>query len=197
LSDIDGDAGQLIYHGYNIKDLAREASFEEVLYLLWHRELPDRDTLESFEDDLSSEYAIGEGVISTLEDLVTEDERPMAAVRTAVSMLSAYDTGEADPEDAETVRKQGLSIAAKFPTVLAAYDRLRNGENPVEPDENLSYAANFLYMLHGEEPDDVAAETFYMALILHSDHGLNASTFTSMVIASTLADTYSAVTGGI
>lgn len=197
LSDIDGDAGQLIYHGYNIKDLAREASFEEVLYLLWHRELPDRDALDSFKDDLSAEYAIGEGVISTLEDLVAEEERPMAAVRTAVSMLSAYDTGEADPEDAETVRKQGLSIAAKFPTVLAAYDRLRNGENPVEPNEDRSYAANFLYMLHGEEPDDVAAETFDMALILHADHGLNASTFTSMVIASTLADTYSAVTGGI
>ena len=196
LSYIDGDAGQLVYHGYDIKDLAREASFEEVLYLLWNDELPERDELDSFVEELSAEYAVDEGVITTLEDLVAADERPMAAVRTAVSMLSAYD-GDAEPGDIDAIRHQGLQIAAQFPTILAAYDRLRNGEEPVEPNEELSYAANFLYMLHGEEPDDVAAETFDMALILHADHGLNASTFTSMVIASTLADTYSSVTGGI
>ena len=197
LSDIDGDAGRLIYHGYNIKDLAREASFEEVLYLLWNGELPDRDALDSLGEDLAAEYAIDDGVITTLEDLVAEDEKPMAAVRTAVSMVSAYDTDDPEGGDLDAVRDQGRRIAAKFPTILAAYDRLRKGHDPVEPNEDLSYAANFLYMLHGETPDDVAAETFDMALILHADHGLNASTFTSMVIASTLADTYSAVTGGI
>jgi citrate synthase len=197
LSHIDGDAGQLIYRGYDIKDLAREASYEEVLYLLWHGELPDRDALDGFVDDLTAEYAVDEGVITTLEDLVAADERPMAAVRTAVSMLSAYETEDTDPEDIDASRRKGRRIAAKFPTVLAAYDRLRNGESPVEPREDLSYAANFLYMLNGEEPDDVAAETFDQALILHADHGLNASTFTGMVIASTLADTYSALTGGV
>ncbi|RJT03211.1 citrate synthase [Halococcus sp. IIIV-5B] len=197
LSYIDGDAGQLVYHGYDIKDLAREASFEEVLYLLWNNELPERDELDVFVEELSAEYTIEEGVVTTLEDLVAADERPMAAVRTAVSMLSASDDEDPEPGDIDAIRHQGLRIAAKFPTILAAYDRLRNGEEPVEPNEELSYAANFLYMLHGEEPDDVAAETFDMALILHADHGLNASTFTSMVIASTLADTYSSVTGGI
>ena len=197
LSHIDGDAGRLIYRGYDIADLAREASFEEVLYLLWHGELPDRDALSEFTAELSSEYSVGEGVITTLEDLVEANERPMAAVRTAVSMLSAYEPEETDPENLDASRRKGRRIAAKFPTILAAYDRLRSGQNPVEPREDLSYAANFLYMLNGEEPDDVAAETFDMALILHADHGLNASTFTAMVIASTLADTYSAVTGGI
>ena len=197
LSYIDGDAGQLVYHGYDIKDLAREASFEEVLYLLWNNELPERDELDAFVEELSAEYTIEEGVVTTLEDLVAADERPMAAVRTAASMLSASDDEDPEPGDIDAIRHQGLRIAAKFPTILAAYDRLRNGEEPVEPNEELSYAANFLYMLHGEEPDDVAAETFDMALILHADHGLNASTFTSMVIASTLADTYSSVTGGI
>jgi citrate synthase len=197
LSHIDGDAGRLVYRGYDIKDLAREASHEEVLYLLWHGELPDRDALSEFTEELSAEYAVGEGVITTLEDLAEAGERPMAALRTAVSMLSANEPEETDPEDLDASLRKGRRIAAKVPTILAAYDRLRNGQQPVEPREDLSYAANFLYMLNGEEPDDVAAETFDMALILHADHGLNASTFTGMVIASTLADTYSAVTGGV
>lgn len=197
LSYIDGDEGQLIYRGYAIEDLAREASYEEVLYLLWNGELPDRDALDDFTDELSSERAIGDGVIETLRALADEDERPMAAVRTAISMLSAYDSEDIDPGNLDATRNKAQRIAAKFPTVLAAYDRLRNGQNPVEPRDDLSYAANFLYMLNGEEPDEVAADTFDQALVLHTDHGLNASTFTAMVIASTLADTYSAVTGGI
>ena len=197
LSYIDGDAGRLVYRGYDIKDLAREASHEEVLYLLWHGELPDRDALDEFVSELSAEYAVEEGVISTLSDLAAADERPMAALRTAVSMLSASEPEESDPEDLDASLRKGRRIAAKVPTILAAYDRLRNGQDPIDPREDLSYAANFLYMLNGEEPDDVAAETFDMALILHADHGLNASTFTGMVIASTLADTYSAVTGGV
>src|SRR5699024_11045601 len=119
-----------------------------------------------------------------LDGLAAADERPMAALRTAVSMLSASDAEENDPDDLDASLRKGRRIAAKVPTVLAAYDRLRNGQEPVEPREDLGYAANFLYMLDGEEPDDVAAETFDMALILHADHGLNASTFTGMVIAS-------------
>lgn len=197
LSYIDGDAGLLAYRGYDIKDLAREASYEEVLYLLWRGELPDRDALDEFADELAAERAIDESVITTLDGLAAADERPMAALRTAVSMLSASDAEENDPDDLDASLRKGRRIAAKVPTVLAAYDRLRNGQEPVEPREDLGYAANFLYMLDGEEPDDVAAETFDMALILHADHGLNASTFTGMVIASTLADTYSAVTGGV
>ncbi|MFB6266865.1 MAG: citrate synthase [Halodesulfurarchaeum sp.] len=198
LSSIDGDEGRLIYRGYTIEDLAASASYEEVLYLLWHGHLPDEDELDSFVGAMATERAVDPSVYDQLEALAAADERPMAALRTGVSSLSANEPEpEADPEDLEASLRKGRRITAKIPTVLAAFDRLRNGEDPVEPREDLSLAANFLYMLTGEEPDDVSAEVFDMALILHADHGLNASTFTAMVIASTLADVYSAVTGGI
>ncbi len=198
MSDIDGEAGRLVYRGYDIEDLARETTYEEVLYLLWNGDLPDREAHEAFADAMSTERAVDDRVLDTLAALADADERPMAALRTGVSMLSADEPeADADPEDLEATRRMGRRVVAKLPTVLAAYDRLRRGEEPVEPREDLGLAANFLYMLTGTEPDPVAAETFDMALILHADHGLNASTFTSMVIASTLADIYSAVTGGI
>jgi len=198
LSFIDGDVGRLIYRGYAIEDLAREASYEEVLYLLWHGHLPDRNEYEAFADSMSAERAVDPDVIGTMRSLAEVDEEPMAALRTGVSMLSAYDPdSDVDPEDLGAAMRKGRRITAKIPTILAAYDRLRNGQEPIEPREDLSHAGNFLYMLNGEEPDPVATETFDMALVLHADHGLNASTFTSMVISSTFADVYNAVTGGI
>ncbi|MFU8866547.1 citrate synthase [Natronococcus sp.] len=198
LSSVDGDAGRLIYRGYSIEDLARGASYEEVVYLLWHGELPTEDELESFTASLTDERSVDADVLETVEQLADADERPMAALRTAVSMLSAYEPeADADPQDLEAARRQGRRITAKIPTVLAAFERYRLGEEPVDPDPELGLAANFLYMLTGEEPDELAAETFDQALTLHADHGLNASTFTSMVIGSTMADIYSAVTGGI
>ena len=198
LSHIDGDAGKLVYRGYDIADLAREASYEEVLHLLWKDELPTRDQLDAFAETMASERVVEDDVIDTLEALAREDEHPMAALRTGVSMLSASEPeSAADPEDLDASRRKGRRIAAKIPTILAAYDRLRRGEKPVAPREDLSHAGNFPYMLTGEEPSETAEETFDMALILHADHGLNASTFTAMVIASTRADLYSAVTGGI
>jgi len=198
LSDIDGDAGELIYRGYSIEALAREASYEEVLHLLWEGELPTRDQLDALTDSMASERAVTDDILSTLEALAAADEDPMAALRTGVSMLSAAEPeSDADPEDMDVARRKARRIVAKVPTLLAAYDRFRRGEDAVEPRTDLSYAGNFLYMLTGEEPTDVAEETFDMALILHADHGLNASTFTAMVIASTRADVYSAVTGGI
>ena len=198
LSDIDGDAGQLIYRGYDIEDLAREASYEEVLHLLWNGELPTEQQLAGFSDSMAADRAVSGGVLDTLADLAEADETPMAALRTGVSLLSAAEPEpDKDVEDADATRREGRRIVAKIPTLLAAYDRLRRGEEPIEPREDLSYAGNFLYMLTGEEPGGVAEETFDMALILHADHGLNASTFTAMVIASTQADLYSAVTGGI
>jgi citrate synthase len=198
LSYIDGDAGTLVYRGYDIEDLASGASYEEVLYLLWHGSLPTREQLAEFSDAVGSEHAIDDGVVDTLRGLAAEDEPPMAALRTGVSMLSATDPeADADPRDAEATRRKGRRIVARIPTILATYDRLRRGKEPVEPDENLSYAGNFLYMLTGEQPGAVAEETFDMALTLHADHGLNASTFTAMVIASTFADVYSSITGGI
>ena len=198
MSYIDGDAGRLVYRGYDIEELARGASYEEVLYLLWEGELPTADELAEFAEPMAAERGVEDRVLTTLADLAEVDEDPMAALRTGVSMLSASEPeADADPQDMDAARRKGRRIVAKIPTVLANYDRFRRDEAHIEPRADLSYAGNFLYMLTGEEPSEVAEETFDMALILHADHGLNASTFTSMVIGSTLADVYSAVTGGI
>ena len=198
LSFIDGEAGRLVYRGYDIEDLAHEATFEEVVYLLWNGELPTRSELDSFNESMVPERDVDDEVLDAVAALAAADEEPMAALRTLVSYLSAEDP-EADAEatNLDASRRKGRRITAKIPTVLAAFDRYRRGEEPVEPRDDLGHAANFLYMLTGEEPDPVAAETFDMALTLHADHGLNASTFTAMVIGSTLADVYSAVTGGV
>ena len=198
LSHIDGSTGRLVYRGYAIEDLATEATFEETLYLLWHGELPDRETLESFTDALAGERAVPAGVAEMAGELAAVDEEPMAALRTLVSMLSAYEhERDADPEDTDATLRMGRRVTAKLPTALAAFDRARRGESVIAPREDLGHAANFLYMLTGEEPDETAVETFDTALTLHADHGLNASTFTTLVIASTYADMYNAVTGGI
>lgn len=198
LSYIDGEAGQLIYRGYSIDDLAREASYEEVLYLLWHGHLPDRDELESFASTMATERTIDGDVLDSIEALAAADEEPMAALRTIVSTLSAYDgDSEAEPTVREANLRKGRRITAKIPTALAAYVRLRDGSDPVPPRKDLSHAANFLYMLNDEEPDEVLEETFDMALVLHADHGLNASTFASMVTSSTLSDLHSAITSAI
>jgi len=198
LSYIDGDAGELVYRGYTIDDLARDASFEEVLYLLWHGHLPDRSELDEFSAEMSAERELDDDVLALIENLATQDENPMAALRTAVSALSAYDPDAgADPQDREANLRKGRRITAKIPTIVAAFTRLRDGQDPVAPREDLGHAENFLYMLNGEAPDDVLAETFDMALVLHADHGLNASTFSSMVVSSTLADLHSAIPAGI
>ncbi|MCT9094561.1 citrate synthase [Haloarchaeobius sp. HME9146] len=198
LSFIDGDEGRLIYRGYAIEDLARDASYEEVLYLLWHGKLPNREELDDFTAQMAAERHVDEGVMETVRELAEQDEEPMAALRTTVSQLSAYDPdADADSTDEAANLRKGRRITAKIPTILAAFVRIRNGDDPVEPRDDLSHAANFLYMLNDEEPDDVLAETFDMALVLHADHGLNASTFTTMVISSTLADLHSTIPGGI
>ena len=198
LSYIDGDEGLLIYRGHDIETLAAEASYEEVLYLLWNGSLPTSEELEAFSASMAEERAIDDRVRSALADLAAADEAPMAALRTATSMLSASDPEpDADRGDGEAALRKGRRITAKIPTILATYQRLRDGEEPVEPREDLSHAGNFLYMLTGAEPDSVAEETLDMALTLHADHGLNASTFASMVVASTLADTYASVTAGV
>ncbi len=198
LSHIDGDEGRLVYRGYDIEDLARGASYEEVLFLLWNGTLPTADELETFSETLAGHRDVHECVLTAMEALADGDEEPMAALRTGISMLSVSDTGlDADSGRLEAARHQGGEIVAKIPTVLAAFQRLRENKRPVEPDPELGYAANFLYMLTGTRPDPVSIESFDEALTLHTDHGLNASTFTAMVIGSTMADVYSAVTGAI
>jgi citrate synthase len=147
---------------------------------------------------MTDEMPVDEDVIAVAGRLADAEEAPMAALRTLVSYLSAEDPeADSEPSDLEAAARKGRRITAKVPTVLAAFDRLRRDEEPVDPHEDLGLAANFLYMLTGEQPDDVAAETFDMALTLHADHGLNASTFTAMVVASTLADLYSSVVAGV
>ncbi|WP_254839831.1 citrate synthase [Natronomonas marina] len=200
LSYIDGDEGKLVYCGYTIDDLARNATYEEVVYLLWHGELPNREELAEFEASMAEERHLDDGVHRLVRDLAEADEEPMAALRTIVSTLSAYDDdaeADVDPTNEAANLRKGRRITAKVPTALAAFDRIRNGNDPVAPREDLGHAANFLYMLNGEEPDDVLAETFDMALVLHADHGLNASTFSATVTASTLADLHAAVTSAV
>jgi citrate synthase len=198
LSFIDGDEGKLVYRGYTIEDLARDASYEEVLYLLWHGELPTREELDAFRADMASHREVDDDVLDLVADLADADADPMAALRTAVSELSAFDgDSDAEPTDREANLRKGKRITAKIPTIVSAFARLRDGDDVVDPREDLDHAANFLYMLNDEEPDDVLADVFDQALVLHADHGLNASTFSAMVTSSTLADVHSAVTSAI
>jgi citrate synthase len=201
LSFIDGDAGQLVYRGYDIADLADAASYEEVVDLLGYGHLPDHDELAAFSAAMAAERSLDEDVHRTIEALADADENPMAALRTVVSQLSANDdeaTFDAESvTDREANIRKGRRITAKVPTALAAFKRHRDGDAPVEPREDLSHAANFLYMLNDEEPDAVLEEVFDQALVLHADHGLNASTFSAMVTASTLSDLHSAVTSAV
>ncbi|WIV68628.1 citrate synthase [Natrialbaceae archaeon AArc-T1-2] len=198
LSSIDGDEGRLIYRGHTIEDLAQGASYEEVLYLLWHGHLPAEDELEEFTEAMADERELDEGVLETVRTLADADANPMSALQTVVSELAAFDPdADADPTDREANLRKGRRITAKIPTALAAFERARNDDEFVAPREDLGHAANFLYMLNGEEPDEVLAETFDQALVLHVDHGLNASTFAAMVTASTLADVHAATTSAI
>jgi citrate synthase len=198
LSHIDGDEGKLVYRGYTIEDLAEHASYEETLSLLWQGALPTESKLAEFSETMAAERHLPPEVLDTVTTLGEADGNPMAALQTTVSMLSAYDDdADADPTDAEANVRKGRRITAKLPTALAAFARARNGDDPVEPREDLSHAANFLYMLNDEEPDDVLADVFDQALVLHADHGLNASTFGGMVTASTLADLHASVTSAI
>ena len=195
LSSIDGDKGKLIYRGYDIYDLAEHATFEEVVYLLRHGDLPTQEELDDFTAHLRSERSLPGPVLDLLRN-VPDDAHAMAVLRTAVSALGLYDE-EADAMEEEANYRKADRILAQIPTIIAAFDRLRKGKNPVEPLDHGSMAHNFLYMLNGEEPGEAAEKTFDVCLVLHADHGLNASTFTSRVIGSTLSDMYSAVSGAV
>ncbi len=198
LSSIDGDEGRLIYRGYTIEDLAESASYEEVLYLLWYGRLPGEEDLEAFAEAMAAERGLEAPVLETVRALASADANPMSALQTVVSELASFDPdADADPTDSEANFRKGRRITAKIPTILAAFERSRRGEEVLEPREDLGHAANFLYMLNGEEPDEVTAETFDQALVLHADHGLNASTFAAKVTSSTLADLHASITSAI
>jgi len=195
LSFIDGQKGELIYRGYDINDLAEGASFEEVVYLLANGSLPTPDQLNTLQQELRSERALPAPVLDLLRN-APDDAHPMAVLRTAVSALGLYDD-EADVMEEAANRRKAVRILAQIPTIIASFDRIRKGKEPISPLDDGSMAHNFLYMLNGEEPGQAAEDVFDVCLVLHADHGLNASTFTSRVIGSTLSDMYSAVSGAI
>ena len=192
---IDGDAGILSYRGYNIHTLAENATFEETAYLLWFGRLPKRAELEELQQKLAAARGLPAAVMDFLRALPPKTV-PMHMLRTAVSALSIYDPDAEDMSEQANIRKS-IRLTAQMGTVVAAFARLRDGKQPVDPDPALSYAANFLYMLNGTRPAEVSAKTLDIALILHADHEFNASTFAGRVTAGTLADLHSATTSAL
>jgi citrate synthase len=191
---IDGYQGILSYRGYNIHTLADNAQFEEVIFLLWNGRLPKQEELSRLKQDLAAERPLPIGVIDFLKSV--PDRNPMDVLRTAVSMLSLYDP-EAQDMSAEANHRKAVRLMSRTASIVTSFDRLRKGLHLVEGDPQLGFSANFLYTLSGKRPDDVMEHAFDVAMILHADHELNASTFAARVTAATLSDIYSAVTSGI
>lgn len=191
---IDGQAGVLSYQGYNIHTLAENASFEEVIYLLWHGRLPKQAELDELKAALVKYRPIPAPVIDFLKSV--PEGQPMHVLRTAVSMLSIHDP-EANDMSPEANMRKAQKLMAQTATIVTTFDRLRHGKEVVDGDPKLGMAANFLYTLTGKRPDEVMERAFDIALTLHADHELNASTFAGRVTAATLSDIYSAVTAAI
>lgn len=195
IGDVNGEQGILIYQGYNIHDLAENSTFEEVVYLLWNGRLPKRDELEDLKAQFRANYAVPAEIIEMIKTF-PKDAEPMDVLRTSVSALDFYDrAGHAT--DRESAMKTAVKLTGQIGTIVAAWERIRSGKDVIEPDGELSIAENFLYMMRGERAEADEARIFDIALILHADHELNASTFTTRVVAGTLADMYGAVTAGI
>ena len=195
ISDVNGDEGKLIYAGYDIHDLAEHSTFEEVIYLLWHGALPSRTALEELKHQLSNETALPTP-IQVLISSIPKSANPMDMLRTVVSALSFYDPDLDDMSPDANLRK-AIRLTARFPTIVTTFQRVRNGLQPVEPRKDLSIAGNFLFTLRGQEPDETSTRTMDVALILHADHELNASTFAARVTTATLSDIYSAIVSAI
>jgi citrate synthase len=192
---VDGSVGRLVYRGYLIKDLAGKASFEEVVHLLLNTILPTRDQLQAFSAQLAAERAIPAELIAALKTR-PKTALTMDILQAGVSMLAHHDP-EADDPSREAAHRKAIRLVAKLATVVAAWERIRNGQEPIEPDTNLSHAANFLYMMKGKVPDEDIAGFFDAALVMHAEHGFNASTFAAREIASTRAHMYAAVAGAV
>lgn len=194
-SFIDGTKGELIYSGYNINDLAQKSTFEEVCFLLWHERLPSQAELDELNEVLRAERDIPKEVIDYIES-APKDAIPMAVLRTAVSMLADHDEETEDYSD-EAILRKSIRMTAKIPAIIAGFSRKREGKSILSPLKKNSIAYDFLYMLNGEEPGEKTEQTLDMCLILHAEHGMNASTFTCRSICATKSDIHSAVTGAI
>ncbi len=195
ICEVIGSEGKLTYRGIDIHELATQSSFEETTYLLWFGHLPERGALEGFTAELAADRHVASEVIALMKAF-PKTARPMDALRTAVSALAFY-----DPQAQDTSRPANLAragrLTAQMATLVAAYENSRKGREPVAPTASGSHAANFLRMLFGQEPDPVAVRAMDLALILHADHELNASTFTARVTAATLADLHAAIVSAI
>ena len=195
ISYVDGQEGRLVYRGYSIEDLAESSSFEETAKLLLDGELPDVEALRGFERALAAQRSLdGETLEAVRRFPSTAD--PMSALRTGVSLLGLTDPDRGD-NGAEATRRKALRLIARIPTLIAAFDRARRGSDPLAPRDDLGHAANFLYMLRGGEPDPEDARVLDVCLVLHAEHGMNASTFAARVTAATLSDIHSAITSAV
>lgn len=192
---IDGATGQLLYRGYNIDDLAQSSTFEEVAFLLFKGELPNRAEYDGFRETLAAQRSLPEPVNDFLRSL-PRDVMPMSALRSAVSVAGIADP-QAEDESPEANFQKSIRLTAMLPAIVAGIHRLRAGRDLVAPHPQLGHAANFMYMLNGREPTQDEAKAMDLILILHAEHGFNASTFAARVIAATLSDLYSVITGAI
>jgi citrate synthase len=195
ISDVNGERGKLIYQGFDIHDLAEHSTFEEVVFLLWHKRLPKRVELDELKQAIARAYDIPEEVTALMKRFPHEAD-PIDVLRTAVSALEFYDPNARDISREASLRT-AIRLTAQFPTIVATGERLRKGLEPVKADLTGDIAQNFLYMLKGEAPSEHDARVFDICLVLHADHELNASTFTARVVAGTLADMYASVTAAI
>jgi 2-methylcitrate synthase len=192
---IDGERGVLAYRGIDIHELADHSTFEEVCYLLWYGKLPTRTELQNLREAMAQERKLDQGILNLLRQ-APRSALPMDVLRTAVSALAFYDP-EAKQNDLAVNQRKAIRMTSQIAMIVAAYDRIRKGKPVVEPDRKLSHAGNFVLMLTGETPSKTAERALDIALILHADHELNASTFAARVTAATLSDLHSAVTSGI
>src|SRR5215813_14816136 len=195
LCDLDGARGRLAYRGYDIDDLARQASFEEVAHLLWVGELPNASQLDRFKGELAAARPIPPELIKAFA-LMPKGTDPNRALQAAVAILGMHDPDATDNSHSANLRK-AVRLTSQFATAICAHPRVRSGQEPVPPTKDLSLAANFLYMLTGKKPSTVTTKAFDASLVLYAEHELNASTFTTRVIAATLSDMHSAVAGGV
>jgi citrate synthase len=192
---IDGEEGVLAYRGIDIHELADHSTFEETCYLLWNGALPTKSQLKELHERLAAERKLDPAIIDMLRRL-PKGAMPMDVLRTAVSALGLYDPEEKKGDHAANVSKS-IRLTSQIAMIVAAYDRLRKGKDVIKPDPSLSHAANFLLMLNGEQPSKTAEQALDIALILHADHELNASTFAARVTAARLSDMHSAITSAI
>jgi len=195
LSDVRGDIGQLIYCGYDINELAGNVTYEEVVFLLHHNHLPNKNDLAELKKTFAESRELPEGVVDIIREL-PKDTPPMHALRTGVSALGCFDPA-CDDDSQHGQRRKALRLIAQIPVVTAYFHRHRTGKPLVHPDPGLGEAANFLYMINGEKPSKEAESTLDMCYVLHADHGMNASTFSARVTIATLSDMYSAITTAI